>query len=698
MIGAPGYYSVHESGGSGMASKYRAFVSYSHGDERWAAWLQRALERYRVPARLAEAVRPARDIPRRLYPVFRDRSELSSSSDLGAALKQSLRDSETLIVVCSRAAAKSRWLDEEVQYFKSLGRADRVLCFMVDGSPDIGADDCAFPQALIESDAHGEPIEPLAADPRVDGKRDALLKIVGGMLDVGIDDLKQRDAQRRARVWAGIAASSMVLAVAMVGLALYAVAAQKEAELRRGQAENLIGFMLGDLRKRLQPIGRLDVLDAVGDEAMKYFEALDENATPQDLLSRAMALRQIGEVRFNQGQLEPALLAFVESRSLLERLFADDSSVDDYLFELGQSEFWVGYVYYERALYDEAVEAMTNYMEISRKLLERQPHNQDFRAELAYAYSNLGSVARAQGDNGAAIAYFRESVAVNERQLVEQPGDVAVLADLAGGYSWIGSAEQDLGNLEAAETAFRAALDRFDALVQAQDNADYLERRATSQGFLSDILLLRGKLEEARALGRRSYDEFRRLVGRDPDNGRWRRGLAVSARDQAELEHYAGNPERAVEYLSEAEREYERLLAVDPTNARWRSARLSLNELEIRIRFDTGADAATLRSALVDTFREAMAIIEDRDETNALLETLALLMLTDAAASGDDRPASLTRARQVFDRLMLVKEPSIVMRACLVPIARRLGEDVIAAAQETSVRRSGLAHPLFAKT
>ena len=32
--------------------KYSAFISYSHGDVRWAKWLQSALEGYRVPRRL----------------------------------------------------------------------------------------------------------------------------------------------------------------------------------------------------------------------------------------------------------------------------------------------------------------------------------------------------------------------------------------------------------------------------------------------------------------------------------------------------------------------------------------------------------------------------------------------------------------------------------------------------------------------
>jgi len=60
------------------------------------------------------------------------------------------------------------------------------------------------------------------------------------------------------------------------------------------------------------------VLDAVGDEAMKYYAELGEQATPAETLKRAIALRQIGEVRFAQGRFDAALTAFAESRSQAE--------------------------------------------------------------------------------------------------------------------------------------------------------------------------------------------------------------------------------------------------------------------------------------------------------------------------------------------------------------------------------------------
>lgn len=73
--------------------KYWAFISYSHQDKGWGDWLHKALESYRVPAKLVG--RASRDgvVPRKLFQVFRDREELPTSSSLGDNLDQALRQS-----------------------------------------------------------------------------------------------------------------------------------------------------------------------------------------------------------------------------------------------------------------------------------------------------------------------------------------------------------------------------------------------------------------------------------------------------------------------------------------------------------------------------------------------------------------------------------------------------------------------------
>jgi len=172
--------------------KYKAYISYLHRDSSWASWLLRVLESYRVPRKLVGTRTSAGEVPSRIRPVFRDRDDLSSASDLGDTVKQALIDSENLIVICSPNSAASHWVNEEVRQFAKLGKQDRIFCVIVDGEP-VGPDtpSTCFPASLAEIGMQ----EPLAADIRkwADGKHLSKLKLVAGMLGLPLDQLRRRD-------------------------------------------------------------------------------------------------------------------------------------------------------------------------------------------------------------------------------------------------------------------------------------------------------------------------------------------------------------------------------------------------------------------------------------------------------------------------------------------------------------------------
>jgi hypothetical protein len=195
---------------------YWAFISYSHDDHKWAAWLETALETYALPKALVGKHSALGPIPRRLYPIFRDEDELSSAPSLGSKIESALRGSRTLIVVCSPAARASTWVDREIELYAKFGRAAHIFALLVEGEPDE-----AFPQQLAKVCG-----DPLAADVRAGtaaSKRTALLRIVAGIFDLSFDDLVHRDDARRRRrrrfAIAGALATGVVASVGYVGLA-----------------------------------------------------------------------------------------------------------------------------------------------------------------------------------------------------------------------------------------------------------------------------------------------------------------------------------------------------------------------------------------------------------------------------------------------------------------------------------------------
>jgi len=134
---------------------------------------------------------------------------------------------------------------------------------------------------------------------------------------VGAEFLRasQRRAKRRRAV--GVAAIAVVLLVA-IGVAIASNVARlrvQEEEQRtaaeRERADQLVEFMLVDLHERLSEIGQLDLLEGVVAAVAAYYQESDSVAP----LRRAASLRQLGDIRRQQGEL-------VEARRLYEASLA----------------------------------------------------------------------------------------------------------------------------------------------------------------------------------------------------------------------------------------------------------------------------------------------------------------------------------------------------------------------------------------
>lgn len=673
--------------------RYVAFISYSHADERWAKRLQRWLERYRVPKRL-RAGRP--ELPARLYPVFRDRDDLASANDLSESVQAAMAESGALIVICSPAAAASRWVNEEIRLFRRLHGPRRIFCLMVAGQPSPDAADCAFPPALLREDSGAPAREPLAADvtARGDGTRNAALKIAAGLLGVGVDELKQRDAQRQARVWSAVAAGSLAVAALTIGLAAIAVLARQESDLRRQQAENLIGFMLGDLRGKLEPIGKLDVLDAVGDQAMEYFAALGERGSEQEMLARAMALRQIGEVRFSQGKLEPALASFRESLEQARTLHQRAPHSNDFLFELGQAEFWVGYVAWQRNDLGGADDAFQRYMQRSKELLAREPDNRDYRLELSYAYSNLGSVARERGNALEALDAFERSNAIARELLDAQPDDHGLRFELAEGLSWVGSTLLDLGRLRESERAFQETFDLLAQLHALGVDRRHSHKFADVGRFLARVKLHLGQPGPAGALLAQSEDVSRALVAHDPTNSAWQRAVFVARRLEAERALAIGLTDEVQEALAQAHAGLSRLAEDDPSNQEY-VVHLAMIERTQALRLlQLGQAQAAL--PLAQRARDRLGPSREDGRSTARLDAAlvveALGRIQQAAGAAADAADSWREAAGLLEAMT---DANLIASALRAQLACHMAQPAQALEIAARLRAAGFADPRY---
>ena len=154
-----------------------------------------------------------------------------------------------LLVICSPASAKSKWVAEEILAFKRIHGESRVLALIVGGRPRASdrpgeEDQECFPRTLrfvvgADGELSDEIAHPIAADIREgqDSRQLAKMKLIAGLTGLRLDDVVQREAQRRMRRLAMITGASVAGMVIAGGLALYANFQRIEAEHQRRVAE-----------------------------------------------------------------------------------------------------------------------------------------------------------------------------------------------------------------------------------------------------------------------------------------------------------------------------------------------------------------------------------------------------------------------------------------------------------------------------
>lgn len=195
---------------------YYAFISYNHKDEKWAKWLQNRLETYSIPSVLRKE---NIQLPKRVYPVFRDKTDLAGGRKLLDTLRGQLDESRHLIVICSPNSAGSEWVNAEVRYFMENGREDDIIPVIVDGEPfaENPEQECYPPALRTDMQA-----ELLGVNVKTLGRRHAFLQVVASLLDLKFDRLMRRDQKRRRqrRIIYG-AAAVLLAALAAGGLWYY---------------------------------------------------------------------------------------------------------------------------------------------------------------------------------------------------------------------------------------------------------------------------------------------------------------------------------------------------------------------------------------------------------------------------------------------------------------------------------------------
>jgi tetratricopeptide (TPR) repeat protein len=547
------------------AHHYFAFLSYSHEDTATADWLHQELERFRVPASLAGRLTANGVVPKRLTPIFRDEHDLAAGHDLNDDIRTALELSRCLIVLCTPAAAKSKWTNAEIDLFKRIHPEGCIIAAVIAGEPlasDIPGreeEEC-FPPALIAKyNRRGKPTgkktEPLAADLREGkgGRRIGFLKIVAGILGVGLDDLVQRETTSRQRRLAWLAAASLGGMAVTSTLAVTAIQARDSARDQRREAEGLVQFMLGDLRGKLEPIGRLDALDGVGSRVLAYYSKQDTSElSDAALLQRSQALNLMAEVAFGRGNLAEADQLYRQALAGTAEAVRRSPEDADRLFDHAQNVFWVGEVARSAGRPRQAESAYAEYKRLADRMAALEPDNLKFRMEVLYADEDLGISIYDQHRFAEASRQFEGASDAIEKLASLYPTNTTYQAEFATVLAWRADSHRAQGQLQAAIASREQQIATLKQLLTKSADAGARSNLITAHQGLGVVLVEAGQFDRALAELRAAVEEAEDLIPVEPKNAQWkylaaaarlelaRSLLSLGRRDEAEKQTSAG--------------------------------------------------------------------------------------------------------------------------------------------------------------
>jgi tetratricopeptide (TPR) repeat protein len=515
------------------APNYRAFISYSHRDSGWASWLHGSLEKYRPPKPLIGTVTERGEVPKRIAPIFRDRDELPSATDLGTLINAALAGSASQIVICSPRAAKSKWVNQEILAFKRLGREDRIFCLIVGGEPnatDIPGreeEECFPPALRFRLGPDGEigtvRTEPIAADarPGKDGKSNAKLKIISGLLGVGFDTLRRREQQRRNRRLFVLSCAAMVGMVLTSSLAAYALIERARAERQTVRAEAEARTAQETTRFLVDLFKISDPSEARGNSVTAR-EMLDKGAARVD---RELAKEPAIQARLMDtlGSVYMGLGLFNQARPMIDRALTTRRrlpGIDP--LDLSDSLSHQGDLLGLQAEYDAAEKAYREAIRIE----SARPEDHQSQVKLASSLYGLGWLLGQAGHYPEAEKSLRQALTLQQTLYGDaDPAIARTLKDLARTLA-------DGGDLKTAIPLMQRALAMQRQLRGSEPHPDLAE----ALNDMGMLLYRNGDLDAAEKFYRESLAMNRRLLGdKHPEIANGLENVAMSLQDKGDL-------------------------------------------------------------------------------------------------------------------------------------------------------------------
>ncbi|WP_417763418.1 winged helix-turn-helix domain-containing protein [Shewanella sp.] len=334
----------------------------------------------------------------------------------------------------------------------------------------------------------------------------------------------QQRAKRRSWLRRGTIATLAALTLISVLMSARSIDAEQQANARRLDAENLLGFMVGDFADKLRSIGRMDLLDGISSKALEYFTAKgniqDKTLGFEGRFQHGQTLELIGEVAYSRGKNDEAKNALLAAEQEFLPLLKQQPNNLELLKSLGANAFWQGQMEYDSSVWLRAAKHFGDYLFFSQNMVDIEPKNYDSLMELSYANSSLGSVEMKLQRYDKAIELFEKALSIKEDLLEINPHDEHLLADIADTRSWVANADDAAGN---SKLSIKTLHENIDILlsIKTSNNAYLLDILSNNQRLLARYYNFLKDYNKSYSLFLESIKNKKEALKQDPNNKIW---------------------------------------------------------------------------------------------------------------------------------------------------------------------------------
>ncbi len=315
------------------------------------------------------------------------------------------------------------------------------------------------------------------------------------------------------------------------------VTTRQLAESARGEAEKLVGFLVDDFYRELQPTGRLEIVATLAGRAAQYYRDLPAALrTPETERNRGLTLARYGATLNAANKTDAAAPVVNEAVVLLESLHANGDASAELATGLASALGTQGLLLQNQGLYNEALPAYQRAVDVLRPPATALGASRVLRLDFATALHSLGFQHSRTTTIENALPAWLECKLVLESLGAADSEETHMVAAYALINARLSAAASNENKLAEARAFVDESLASYQRVLEL--NPGYISAingRGIAHGYLANVLRSQGSITEALEASRLSEQDYETNLRLNPSSGTGWSNLALSRSRNANL-------------------------------------------------------------------------------------------------------------------------------------------------------------------